>query len=484
MLNSFIKRIIALFSFTFILGSIIFYTILNDFYEKEAFKLIKDKTLLSEAMQKYISTYQKPAIYNLINEEKLNKEFFNPTLMSSTFIITHINNIYRQNALREQFQIADFDFKFACDNPTNPLNKATPFESSILKKFNTSNIKSYSKKIEKDGNSYIFFALASRKNTKACLRCHGDPNDAPQQMIEKYGSKNGFFEKLGHIRALNVVYAKIDAQGDMIKFFFMVELMMFFIFLSIFIVVRYFIIKLKQKDELITRQSRFVAMGEMIAMIAHQWRQPLTGMSMTTNNMLLDIELDDVDNKRFSTNLEVINKQISYLSTTIDDFKDFFKSSKTYEEVDLNNIVKESCQIIQTTLEKSSISINQKSNQHLQTIFTLKNDLVQIILNIIKNSMDAYIENNTYPRDININISQNTKQTFIKISDNAGGIPQDIIEKIFDPYFSTKNTKNGTGLGLYMSKMIIQDHLGGELLVDVDKSSTTFSIIIPRKMEQ
>ena len=133
-------------------------------------------------------------------------------------------------------------------------------------------------------------------------------------------------------------------------------------------------------------------------------------------------------------------------------------------------------------MKQNSISVNQNENENIKNIKTLKNDLVQIILNLIKNAMDAYIENEISPRDINIEIIQDLKNTTLKISDNAGGIPKDIIDKIFDPYFSTKSEKNGTGLGLYMSKMIVQDHLCGDLLVDVKGSSTTFSIIIPRKV--
>ena len=329
MLDSLIKKIIILFVGTFLVGTAIFYIILNNFYEKEAFKLIKEKTLLSAAMQKYVATYQKPVIYKLMEQEIINKEFFDPAIMSSTFIISHINDIYKKDILSEQFRINQFDFKFASDNPTNLVNKTTPFESKILEKFNSSDITSYSQKLKKNGDDYIVFALPGAKNTAKCLKCHGDPNDAPKQMTERYGSKNGFFEDVGHIRSINVIYAQIDAQGDMMKFFFVVETLMLFTFLSIFFIVKHFIIKLKQKDELLAKQSRFAAMGEMIAMIAHQWRQPLTGMGMITNNMLLDIDLEDIDSKRFTTNLEVINKQINYLSNTIDDLKTSLNQIKT-----------------------------------------------------------------------------------------------------------------------------------------------------------
>ena len=115
--------------------------------------------------------------------------------------------------------------------------------------------------------------------------------------------------------------------------------------------------------------------------------------------------------------------------------------------------------------------------------FTKKNDLKQIILNLVKNSMDAYIENNVQDRVINITTNKTADTISIQIKDNAGGIPKDILEKIFDPYFSTKDEKNGTGLGLYMSKMIVDSHLNGQLLVETEGKSTTFSIIIPMKKD-
>lgn len=482
MLDSLIKKLAILFISTYILGSVVFYFALDKFYEEEAFMDIREKTILYSSIQDYVSNHLKPVIFQLEKDTQLSKDFFHPSLMSSTYIITKIDKIYKENIIKEQSHNSKLKLKFASDNPTNPINKATPFESNILKKFNSSDIKSYSDKVDINGSNYMFYAIPSKKNTDKCLACHGDPEDAPKQMIEKYGSKNGFYEEEGYSRALSIMYLEIDGKAEMMRFFFMIELLMLFIFLGIFITVKYFIVKLKHKDDVITKQSRFAAMGEMIAMIAHQWRQPLTGMGMTTNNMLFDIELGDIDNKRFTTNLETINKQIDYLSNTIDDFKDFFKSSQRYEEVDLNNIIKEACQIIQTTLDKNSVSINQKHNDSLETISTLKNDLVQIILNIINNSMDAYIENQITPKEIEVEIFQNSENSIIEISDNAGGIPKDIIDKIFDPYFSTKTSKNGTGLGLYMSKMILEDHLNGELLVKVKDSSTTFIIIIPREV--
>ncbi len=238
------------------------------------------------------------------------------------------------------------------------------------------------------------------------------------------------------------------------------------------------ITKEKEQEAFALRQSRFASMGEMISMIAHQWRQPLTGMGMSINNILLDIELGELDKDNLKKSLELINKQIEYLSHTIDDFKNFFKPGSKCELTNINTLIDESCNIIATTLNSNNIKIEKDFQQPI-TILTRKNDLMQIILNIIKNSMDAYIENNISNRVIYISTHIDKKSIIIKIKDYAGGIPKEIIDKIFEPYFSTKNKKNGTGLGLYMSKMIIEDHLKGSLEVVSNDGSTTFSIILP-----
>jgi len=238
--------------------------------------------------------------------------------------------------------------------------------------------------------------------------------------------------------------------------------------------------ELYDKNKLIVKQSRLAAMGEMISMIAHQWRQPLTGMGMTTDNLLLDIELQDIDENRFKENLELINKQIAYLSHTIDDFRNFFKPNSKIEKIKINTLIDESCQIINSTLKKNNIKIKKIDDNDI-TIMTKRNDLMQVILNLIKNSMDAYMINDLQDRVIKISTNDDSKNIEIKIKDNAGGISDKIIEKVFDPYFSTKDKKHGTGLGLYMSKMIVENHFQGELLVNTVDNSTTFSIVIPKK---
>lgn len=484
MLDNLLNKIKVMFIITFLIGSVVFYYTLKDFHEEELKQQIQDDIYRIESMQQFVSQYQKPSIYKLIAENNISKDYFEPSLMSSTFIVSHINEIFEKNHLQgTNHSHEKFEFKFASDNPTNLKNKANAFESEILKKFNSSDISFYQEKIERNGKEVLFNAIPVRANTKACLRCHGDPKDAPEGMKKVYGDKNGFYEKEGDIRSINVIYSSVDSDGSMLKFYLSIETLMFIIFLSIYFTVRFFVLQLSEKDKLIVKQSKFAAMGEMISMIAHQWRQPLTGMRITTNNMILDIDLEDIDEKRFKENLEIVNKQIDYLSDTIDDFKNFFKPNVKPELVDINKLIDDSCMIIHTTIKNSGVELHKDYSLGV-SVFTHKNDLTQIILNLVKNSMDAYVDGNIDTRVIYISTSENDKNVFIKVKDNAGGIPSEILEKIFDPYFSTKDKKNGTGLGLYMSKMIIESHLNGELDVYTENHSTIFTIRVPKVKEK
>ena len=159
------------------------------------------------------------------------------------------------------------------------------------------------------------------------------------------------------------------------------------------------------------------------------------------------------------------------------DFKNFFKPSKEPEVVHIAELIRESCLIIDSTIKSSGIDIQICIDEKF-TILTQKNDLTQIILNLVKNSMDAYKENKIDNRIIEITAVEKSERFELFFKDYAGGIPEDIIDKIFNPYFSTKHDKNGTGLGLYMSKTIVEDHLSGYLDVQTQDSTTTFKIAL------
>jgi PAS domain S-box-containing protein len=234
----------------------------------------------------------------------------------------------------------------------------------------------------------------------------------------------------------------------------------------------------KQKDKTLFQQSKLAQMGEMISIIAHQWRQPLTAISATSSDLFMKIMLDNYDKKYFNEKLENIDELSQHLSSTIDDFRNFYKEDKKKEYVLYSDIVKGALQIVETSLKDKKVNVSTNFNCQAQ-IYTLPNELRQVILNLIKNAEDVLIEKEVENPSIGIRTYDDESYSYLEIQDNGGGIPDEIIEKIFDPYFSTKTKKDGTGLGLYMSQIIVRDHSNGELLISNSGDGACFTIKIP-----
>ena len=219
--------------------------------------------------------------------------------------------------------------------------------------------------------------------------------------------------------------------------------------------------KSRVTKELMYQQSRLAQMGEMLSMIAHQWRQPLSAITAAAGALSLKAQLKNLDEK---TAIELSNKiqQFSqHLSKTIDDFRGFFKSNKLKTITTFKKIVEDVSNIVKSSIENSSIDfiIEVKDDKEFETY---ENELKQVVLNLIKNSEDALKDGNVENPLIYVVVDGYK----VSVYDNAGGISEDIMDKIFDPYFSTKTKKDGTGLGLYMSKTIVEDHCGGVLKVE------------------
>jgi signal transduction histidine kinase len=237
--------------------------------------------------------------------------------------------------------------------------------------------------------------------------------------------------------------------------------------------------RVRKQNQMLLSQSRQAAMGEMISMIAHQWRQPISTVSMLVSNILLEIELGDLSEDRAKNSLNQINEQIQYLSSTISDFKNFFKPNQSKAQVKLSEIMSDTLKIIRKSIENSNIVIEESYLNDFE-FKTYKNQVVQVLLVILKNAQDVLLDNSIEkPRIFITSGSLENNKIYISIEDNAGGIKLENPDVIFEPYFSTKNEKNGTGLGLYMCKMIVERHLNGEIFVENIENGAKFVIEIP-----
>ena len=238
--------------------------------------------------------------------------------------------------------------------------------------------------------------------------------------------------------------------------------------------------KSREKDKQMLKQSKLAQMGEMISMIAHQWRQPLSAISSTGVSMLLKAKLNKLDKK---LTMELAQNVIDYsqhLSNTIDDFREFFKQNKEKRETSCDEVVISTLHIVEESIKNKNIKIVKELNSS-QTFNTYPNELKQVVLNLIKNAEDILLDKKIEDGYINIRTYEKDGCLNIIVEDNAGGVPEDIIDKIFDPYFSTKTKKDGTGLGLYMSKIIIEEHCKGKIEVKNGKNGAVFKISIPKE---
>ena len=244
--------------------------------------------------------------------------------------------------------------------------------------------------------------------------------------------------------------------------------------------------QIQQKERLLIQQSRMAQMGEMLSMIAHQWRQPLGAISSAIFGIQTKLATGKYDHeesneklyKYLNTKHKRINEYVQFLSTTIDDFRNFFKPNKKKEFVMFESPIERALQIVEGSLEAKGIEVGYAFNVN-KRVDMFQNELMQVILNILKNSEDNFLERETKEPKIRIETHNKSAHYEIIISDNGGGIPDYIIGKVFDPYFSTKDDKNGSGLGLYMSKVMIEEHSGGLLRVENIKDGVAFNILIP-----
>ena len=236
--------------------------------------------------------------------------------------------------------------------------------------------------------------------------------------------------------------------------------------------------KNKKKDLQLMKQSRSALMGDMLSIIAHQWRQPLSSITSNTLNLQLKMDLEDEINKEyFRKKLNSIENLSINLSTTIDDFRNVYTSENKSNTFFVHEMINSALEICSSLFDSHNITI-KKDFQIKKEIKNFENELIQAVVNIIRNSVDALVNNTTVKAKIGITISEEDNYIIISIADNAGGISNSIEAKIFDPYFSTKDAKNGVGLGLYMSKSIIENNCHGKLSFNNTADGACFTIAL------
>ncbi len=233
--------------------------------------------------------------------------------------------------------------------------------------------------------------------------------------------------------------------------------------------------KRTQQYEIMCHQSRLAAMGEMIDSIAHQWRQPLNGLGLIVQGLKHISKSESLDKESLIEVEDEIMEKINYMSQTIDDFSDFFRISKTKENFDVLHSIEDALRLIDMQLKSKNIKVNIEFEEGLyKEVIGFPNEFKQVVMNIVHNAMTAIVKISQQNGEIDISLNSVGDKLNICIVDNGGGIDEKNLDKIFDPYFTTR--ENGSGIGLYMSKIIIEHHMQGYLNVQNYHDGTKFCI--------
>jgi signal transduction histidine kinase len=251
--------------------------------------------------------------------------------------------------------------------------------------------------------------------------------------------------------------------------------------------------ELRKKDKILLKKHRMAAMGEVLSLIAHQWKQPLSAISSTILGINVKLASgkfnfeDRTHREKFLRYLKKkhdrMNHYVQFLSDTTDDFRNFFNPNKHKEPTSLLVPIKSALQIVEESMQSHGITIIEDFRVDAK-LMLYKNEIMQVVLNLLKNSEDNFLGNAIAHPEIVITTYSDQDHYMIRICDNGGGISQEHIQKIFDPYFTTKHEDIGTGLGLYMSKMIIEEHHGGLLNMYNKDEGVCFEIIFQQKISQ
>jgi PAS domain S-box-containing protein len=236
--------------------------------------------------------------------------------------------------------------------------------------------------------------------------------------------------------------------------------------------------EIRLKDHLLILQSRQAAIGEMLSNIAHQWRQPINALGLMLQNMYYIYSQGNMDEARMASYQKKGLQLIDHMSHTIDDFRSFFIPEKKPQEFSLKTIILKTKELVDESLQSEGVSLSIEDEADC-LVWGYSNEFGQVLLNLIQNALEALKERGVKDRRINIREDVRTDIVSVVVTDNAGGIPPDVIRKIFDPYFTTK--EKGTGIGLYMSKMIVEGQLNGKLLADNTNEGAEFTIVLNRK---
>ncbi|MEA3498544.1 MAG: DUF3365 domain-containing protein [Campylobacterota bacterium] len=386
----------------------------------------------------------------------------NGKLPFPTSTIHDLSKIYSDNT--------GLTFNFFSEYPFKPKASRvlTPLQKEVIEYIKKDENTMWIKRDTIDGKPVLRVAVVDYMTDPSCVSCHNNHKDRTwDKGYWKLGDKRGILEV---ITPLDKDLAANETMRNKILIFIAGAMLLLVIYYSITLIrrekelknendildskVKIEVEKNRTKEKLLVQKSRTAAMGEMMAAIIHQWKQPLNGISIASSAIEMHILMDDFDKELLNKQTSNIATQIEYMNTTMNDFRDFFKEQpKSCYEIGscVNEVLKLIGKVYETQYIKFEINLDEKIY-----VAGYPNELNQVIINIFNNARDIIIEKEPTVKTIFVKTYKEGDNGILSITDCAGGIPDDILPKVFDPYITTKTDDKGTGIGLDMSKSIIE----------------------------
>ncbi len=480
-----------------------FNTYTEQYAIQEAEKSVKDALLTHRAIHKYVTKVSRPEIYRIKSEGKLYEDYFSPKTMSFTYTARGIKNFLNEE--RVESGLPQIYFKLASTNPRNEINRADEKEAELLIRMNNGQIDEYREIVQQpDGKKSLYYALATKPIVKGCLKCHGEPQDAPAEMVAQYPQAAGYFEEIGDIRALISVRIPLESYLSDGKYIANSMLMVSLIVLSIIYGISWFFVRHSDQQQttileknrelqqnqlkLEEQQSRLEdlvqertvdllsakeeaerankAKSQFLANISHELRTPMH--SILSFTALGRKKTREEKSAKYFGNISQSGQR---LMTLINDLLDISKLEAGRMEVNpvrcnFSDIIYQQVESLSSLLNEKNIKVNLTPVKELYAV--LDDKLIsQVIVNILSNAIKFSPEESEITLDFGLKQEMHPgidmPCVYFSAIDEGIGIPAKEIDKIFDKFYETNHSKivaGGTGLGLTISREILKLHKG------------------------